>query len=729
MKLKYIGLCAVLGAMFCCQAPTQKMPQGEVLSQMVNPFIGSDGPGNTYPGATLPFGMVQLSPDIGIPGWDRIAGYFYQDSLISGFSHTHLSGTGAGDLYDILVMPTNSRFAERISENGGVPFSYFNHQSEKAQAGYYRVFLESFGIDAELTATRRVGVQRYVFPKDEHSKVHVNLGFAMNWDAPTQTHLKVVDSLTLEGFRKSTGWAKDQRVYFVMKFSKPFASYQIFNEENKMQNNATAQKLRIELLYNTQENDTLIVKTGLSTADVSGAYAALQTEAPHFHFEAYKEDAARLWEEQLSKIEITTPNQDLKSLFYTMLYQTMLAPTLLSDANGNYKGADGQNHHTTTERYDTFSLWDTFRAAHPLYTVLHPEKVQDFIASMLQHYQQTGTLPVWSMQGNETHMMIGYHAVPVIVDAYFKNIPMDVPLAYEACLASARAQERDIPQYTQKGYIATDARGENWGVSKTLEYAYDDWCIAQFAQALGKSADAQEFEKRSEYWRNVFDPATRFMRPKDSLGNFVKPFIPKEYTPYFCESNAWHYLWFVPQNVSGLIQAMGGETLFEQRLDSMFSYAPSPEDKLPIFSTGMIGQYAHGNEPSHHVAYLYNYIGKPHKTQQRVREILQTQYRNQPNGHCGNEDCGQMSAWYVFSALGLYPVNPANGEYQLGTPLFQRSVIHLPNGKDFVIQAQHFTPENPLVKEVLLNGKKLNRTYLTHKEIMQGGTLTFVMQR
>ena len=682
----------------CHNSSEEKESVKEELTNYVNPFIGTDGTGNTYPGAMTPFGMVQLSPDIGIPGWDRISGYFYPDSIITGFSHTHLSGTGAGDLYDVLLMPTNSRFNERIEANNYLPFSYFSHKHETATAGYYSVDLLSYGIKAELTATPRVGVQRYTFPKDEQSKITVDLGYSINWDKPTETYLKVVDNTTLEGYRFSTGWARNQKVYFVIKLSKPFVDKE-FTEEKE---NDKANRSKMVLRYATADNETIVVKTALSMHSIAGAYKNMEAEAPHFAFDDYREAARNLWERQLQKITVEGGTEEQKTIFYTMLYQSMLAPNLFSDADAPEK------------RYDTFSLWDTFRAAHPLYTLLHREASANFIKSFLAHYRENGTLPVWSMQGGETNMMIGYHAVPIIVDAYFKNIPMDIPLAYEACKQSAMVKEREIGLYQQYGYVPydLDTSGENWSVSKTLEYAYDDWCIAQFAKSLGKEQDADYFAKRAENWRNLFDGKTTFFRPKDSKGQFIKSFNPKDYSKYFCESNAWHYRWFVPHNILGLRDAMGGADAFEQKLDSMFTLAVTPDEKLPIFSTGMIGQYVHGNEPSHHVAYLYHFTNHPEKVSQRVTEILNTQYKNTPSGHCGNEDCGQMSSWYVLSALGFYPLNPSDGRYYLTTPLFDKATLHLENGKTFTIE------KGKKAGEIRFNGKPFYRNYINYDEIL-----------
>jgi len=725
--LKYVLLLIVVLTLFVGCKSKEKEPLK--LTDHVNPFIGTDGPGNTYPGATIPFGMVQLSPDIGIPGWDRIAGYYYQDTIISGFSHTHLTGTGAGDLYDILVMPTNSRFTKRIKENNYKPFSSFSHNKEEASPGYYSVDLLDFGIKAELTATERTGIHKYTFPEDDNSQIYIDLGYSLNWDSPTETYIRVVDDNTIEGFRKSTGWAKDQRLYFVIKLSKPFNSYKLYKNDSLVNSPIKGKNTKIILNYVTENNEEIIVKTGLSTATIQGAYRSLEIEAANFNFNDYKNRAGTLWENELQKITIETRDNNKKEIFYTMLYQSMLAPTLLSDHNGNYKGAnDTIAKAIGFNRYDTFSLWDTYRAAHPLYTILHRNRVSDMINSLLAHYKETGLLPVWSMQGNETNMMIGYHAVPVIVDAYFKNIKgFDIELAFEACKKSAMDNSRQIDIYKDLGYIPIDEHHENWSVSKTLEYAYDDWCIAQFAKDLGKTEDYDYFFKRSENWRNVYDKQSTFMRPKLVDGTFIKEFVPKEYTAYFCESNAWQYFWSVSQNIEGLIEVVGGNEKFEKKLDSMFSFNPLPEDNLPIFSTGMIGQYAHGNEPSHHVGYLYNYVGKPWKTQELIREILETQYKNTPDGHCGNEDCGQMSSWYIFSSLGFYPVNPSQGVYSFGSPIFDKATINLENGKKFVIETINNNNENKFIQSIELNGKSITQNYILHKDILKGGYLIFTM--
>ncbi|MDO5979598.1 GH92 family glycosyl hydrolase [Flavivirga spongiicola] len=727
----------IIVSLFACKKEAQRTANTKMLVDFVNPFIGTDGPGNTYPGATVPFGMVQLSPDIGIPGWDRIAGYFYQDSIITGFSHTHLTGTGAGDLYDILVMPINSRSNKRIQANNFKPFSSFSHNQEKASPGYYTVDLLDYGIKAELTATDRVGIHRYTFPKDENTEIHVDLGYSLNWDKPTHTYIEKVNDSTIQGYRMSTGWARNQKVYFQMQFSKPFSSLSYY-KEGEVSVSPTKGNTKVVLKYHIEDDAKIIVKTGLSTTSCKAAAHAIKAETTGFDFDFHRKKALLVWEQELQKVKIQSPDEDKKSIFYTMMYQSMLAPTLLSDRDGGYKAANDENGKYKKgmdtiskaegfQRYDTFSLWDTFRAAHPLYTITQPERVPDMIKSLLAHYKETDELPVWSMQGSETNMMIGYHAVPVIVDAYFKGFDFDSELAFKACKASAMVNDRQIDIYKELGYIPVDDQHENWSVSKTMEYAYDDWCIAMFAKDLGKQKDYEYFLKRSENWKNLYNENNSWMQPKDTKGHFIKPFIPKEYSPYFCESNAWQYYWFVPHNIDELINKTGGKERFEQKIDSMFSYYPEAHDKLPLFSTGMVGQYAHGNEPSHHVAYLYNYLGKSSKTQKLVRQILEEQYKNEPDGHCGNEDCGQMSSWYIFNSLGFYPVNPAQGIYHIGIPLFEESSIHLPNHKTFKITTTNFSDQNKFVKKVSLNGKPLKRVYITHKEIVNGGVLEFIM--
>jgi predicted alpha-1,2-mannosidase len=698
------------------------------FAKYVNVFTGTGGLGNTYPGAVVPFGMVQLSPDNGLPGWDRISGYFEKDSTIAGFSHIHLTGTGAGDGYDVLVFPSNSRFGGNLWPElpDYRPYSKFRHSTEKAWPGYYKVDLESSGIKAELTTTERVGFHRYTFPKDDSSQIAIDLGYALNWDGATDTYLEVVDSVTVKGYRKSSGWAADQRVYFVAKFSKPFYKADLF-EGNKPANSKTAHaaKTKIKLWFATPKTTEVLVKVALSSVSAEGALLNLTTELPDWNFKAHCDKALKKWDKQLSQIEVKG-SEEKKKLFYTNLYHCFLTPSVFSDVDGQSKGADGKIHaNKGFTRYSTFSLWDTYRATHPLYTLLAPQAVQDFVQTFLAHADEIGLLPVWELWGNETNMMIGYHAVPVIVDAYFKGIKMDAEKAFAACKKSAMDKGRSIEEYMDLGYVPADGKEKgNWSVSKTLEYAYDDWCIAEFAKALGKTDDYAYFAKRANNWINHFDKSSGFFRPKKKDGSFVSPFTPKQYTEYFCESNAWQYFWHVQHDITGLINTLG-KPAFTARLDSMFSYYPEKTDTLPIFSTGMIGQYAHGNEPVHHVAYLFNYVGKPWRTQELIRKIITEQYNTTSKGFCGNEDCGQMSAWLVMSAMGIYPVNPAVGIYDLTSPYFDEVIINSGNGKRFIIKTQKQSAKSIYIKSVKLNGLPLNSLQLKHADIINGGQLEF----
>ena len=693
-------------------------------ASLVNPLIGTDYKGNVYPGAQAPFGMVQLSPDNGLPGWDRIAGYFYPDSTIAGFSHTHLSGTGAGDLYDISFLPVT--YPLRKAENPLGVHSMFSHEREECEAGYYRVHLDSYNIDVELTATERCGIQRYTYPTDT-AIVLLNLAKAMNWDATTDTHVAIVDSFTIEGYRHSNGWARGQQVFFRTRFSRPIATFKCDNAMIMRDGNIWMKPGVVELTFALDKSKELTVTTALSGTGLDGAAKNLSAEAPHNDFDLYRTQTQKKWNKKLGKIEVKGGTEEQRACFYTALYRTMLAPTLFCDVDGTYRGADGKNHQANGwQNYSTFSLWDTFRAAHPLYTITTPDRVDDMINSFIAFYEQHGRLPVWNMWGSETDMMIGYHSVPVIADAYLKGIgEFDAEKALEACVTTANSDNyRGIGFYKEKGYVPYDVtdpyNADNWAMSRTLEYAYDDYCIARMAESMGHDSIASVFYKRAENWRNQYNTGTTFMQPRDSKGEFQPNFNPDEYTQHICESNAWHYMWSVQHNIEGLIEHMGRE-IFEQKLDSMFTYSPAENADLPIFSTGMIGQYAHGNEPSHHVAYLFNKIGKPEKTREYVSQIMNGLYRNTPDGICGNEDCGQMSAWYVMSAMGFYPVNPCGGEYELGVPLFPEARIHLDNGKTFTITADKDNGKH----NVLLNGKPIDDTIISHKDIMMGGTLSF----
>lgn len=713
-----------LGGFFSCSSPDQGIDSGWV--QYTNPMIGTDFTGNTYPGAQVPFGMVQLSPDNGLPGWDRISGYFYPDSTIAGFSHTHLSGTGAGDLYDISFMPVTWSIKEADSPLG--IYSTFSHNDEAASAGYYRVLLKDYNINVELTATERCGIQRYTFP-EANSSIILNLKKAMNWDFTLDTHIEVVDSRTIRGYRHSMGWSPEQHVYFQTRFSRPFDSFEmdtsaIITMDKGRIGTATIARFN----FNTHKDEEILVTTALSGVSMEGAALNMEKEAPKDDFDYYYQQAVKKWDNQLGKIEVSSEDGDLKTVFYTALYHAMLAPTLYSDVDGKYFGPDGKIHQAEDwDNYSTFSLWDTFRASHPLFTYIEPERVNDMIECFLHFYEQSGALPLWNLYGWETNMMIGYHAVPVIVDAYLKGVGnFDAEKALEACIASANRDDyHGIGFYKTHGYVPSDK--ENWSLSKTMEYAYDDYCIAKMAEAMGKSEIAETFYRRSQNYKNTFNPASSFMQPRDSKGNFMDDYDPEEYIEDICESNGWQYYWYVPHDIDGLISLTGGMERFGERLDSMFTYEPTDRTKLPIFSTGMIGQYAHGNEPGHHIIYLFNRINQPWKTQKYAAEVMRSLYTNEPSGLCGNEDCGQMSSWYVFSALGFYPVDPISGRYEIGSPLFPEAKLHLGNGKTFTIIAHNAGEENPYIQSVHVNGKPYDKSYITHQMIMQGDTVSFEM--
>ena len=725
-----LAIAASLLILAAC-SPKQETTVSTEYAQYVNPLIGTDFTGNTYPGAQVPFGSIQLSPDNGLPGWNRISGYYYPDSTIAGFSHTHLSGTGAGDLYDIMFMPVTRPYKEAEPPLG--IHSSFSHNDEFASAGYYRVLLKDYNINVELTATERCGIQRYTFPKAE-SSIFLNLKKAMNWDFTLDSYIEVVDSCTIRGYRISQGWSPEQHVYFQTRFSRPFDDYQIDKTDITMKEKGkigTAYIARFD--FNTQKDEEILVTTALSGVSMEGAALNLQTEAPKDDFDYYYAQAVSNWNTQLGKIKIEGGSTDDQTVFYTALYHSMLAPTIYSDVDGSYMGADRKIHKAEGwTNYSTFSLWDTFRASHPLFTYTQPERANDMIKGFLEFYKQSGALPLWNLYGWETNMMIGYHAVPVIVDAYLKGIgDFDPELALEACVASANRDDyHGIGEYKSMGYVPaySDPKlWKSWSMSKTLEYAYDDYCIARMAEKMGKADIAQEFYKRSENYRNVFNPASSFMQPRDEKGNFAKDFKAETYTEDICESNGWQYFWSVQHNIDDLIRLVGGEERFAQRLDSMFTYTPASDEELPIFSTGMIGQYAHGNEPSHHVIYLYNKVKQPWKTQQYAAKVMHELYTNEPGGLCGNEDCGQMSAWFVFSAMGFYPVDPISGQYEIGTPMFPRVELKLANGKTFTVSAPAVSRENIYIQSVKVNGEPYKKSYLTHDLIMSGATVEFEM--
>ncbi|MCG8329812.1 MAG: GH92 family glycosyl hydrolase [Chitinophagales bacterium] len=726
MNRAYIGLSFILLVFFSC-AQKENIPLvSSPFTSYVNPFIGTDGKGNTYPGAAIPFGMIQLSPDNGRNGWDWISGYFYPDTIIAGFSHLHLSGTGAGDLYDISFLPVSGKLKKAklddINKQETV-YSRFSHDKEKASPGYYQVFLDDYDVNVELTVTERTGLQKYTFEKG-NAGVRLHLGYTRNWDSITESYAKVVNDSTIIGCRHSVGWARDQKVYFAAVFSTPF-SYQLSNDGEKIEGDSINGKdILLALSFSEKE---VMVKTGISSVSTKNAMLNLTSEQHGFDFELVRQNAQDRWENALQRIKVQASPDNLTQ-FYTAMYHSMLAPTLFSDVNGEYKGTDGKIWQSEKHaRYSTYSLWDTYRALHPWLTIAAPEKVEGLLYSMLQFYDENKLLPVWNMQGSETNMMMGYHAVPVLADAILKGFPVDVEKAYEAMKASAMQDEFGIKEYKELGYVPFENGG--WNVSKTLEYAFDDWCIAQIAKHLGKEEDYKYFLQRAANYRNHFDAETGFFRAKSADNNWKDNFDPLAYHPEdYCEANAWQYYWYVPQNIEDLIQLTGGADSFEKKLDEMFKLQQSSEEN-PEWISGYIGQYVHGNEPSHHVPYLYQYIGAGQKTQQRVRQIMDELYTTQANGLAGNEDCGQMSAWYLYSALGFYPVNPADGKYILGSPEVDAASIQLANGKSFQIKANNQSAENIYVKAVSLNGKKLDDFFIMHEQIMAGGELIFEMSK
>ncbi len=696
------------------------------LIELVNPFIGTGGHGHTYPGATLPFGMVQLSPDNGTQGWDWCSGYNYSDSMVQGFSHTHLSGTGIGDLCDISVLPMVDKeaSAERIR-------SKYSHKQEAASPGYYAVQLKDFDIWAELTSSIRCGFHRYTFPESKLASIRLDLGFAINWDAATACSFTKLNDTTFVGYRFSTGWAKDEKIFYAIRLSKPVKNIVLFADQHQVDSvDARAKDLKACLQFATRKGEKVLMKVGLSSADVEGALESLN-EIVGWDFDKAKIDAENIWERELRKLQIRSDDMDLKQTFYTALYHTYLAPNRFSDRFGNYKGTKGTIVNGKSI-YTVQSLWDTFRAANPLLTLTQTELVPSIINSYLAFYDQTGLLPVWDLQFNETNTMTGYHAIPIITDAILKGITgFDYNKAYDAMKASASQNIRATDLYRQYNFVPQDKAGSS--VTITLEYAYDDWCIAQAAKRLGRTGDYREFMKRGLNWRNLFDKKTGFIRPKNSNNKFVEPFDPylsehDERKAAYTEGNAWQHSWFVPHDIYGLINYHGGPARFAKKLDSLFvtSSIVKGDNKSPDIS-GLIGQYAHGNEPSHHIAYLYNYVGMPEKTADHVKEICTTLYSDKPDGLCGNEDCGQMSAWYVFSVLGFYPVNPASGEYVLSVPMAQESALQLPNGLLFRVIVKEASDKNKYIKSATLNGEPYNKSYIKHFDMMKGGILEITL--
>jgi len=672
--------------------PLQVFAQRD-LTRYVNPFIGTAGHGHTFPGAIVPFGMVQLSPDTRLTGWDGCSGYHYSDSEIYGFSHTHLSGTGISDYGDILLLPTVDAHSQTAR---------FQHQNETASPGYYSVKLDG-NILVELTATARVGMHRYTFPNTQSASIILDLAHR---DKVLDSGFRITGANTLVGWRRSQAWAKDQVVYFALEFSQPFTSH-------------TDDKSKALFHFDARGGKPVLVKVGISAVDIDGALKNLRAELNHWDFDKVRADAKAAWNAELNKIVVTGGTDAPLTSFYTALYHAMTAPNLFMDVDGRYRGRDFKTHEAKDfSNYTVFSLWDTFRAAHPLYTIIDQKRTRDFIKTFLVQYAQGGRLPVWELAANETDTMIGYHAVSVIADAVVKGIDgFDLREAYEVMKHSAELKHHD-------GVIGMEDERES--VSKMLEYAYDDWCIAQVAKRLGETADYERYTARAQSYKNVFDRASGFMRPR-SNGNWIEPFDPREVTFAFTEANSWQYTFFAPQDIGGLIKLMGGRRQFAQKLDQLFAADSRTTGREQADITGLIGQYAHGNEPSHHIAYPYNYAGRPWKTQTRVRQIMDQFYKPEPDGLIGNEDCGQMSAWYVLSAAGFYPVTPGSQAYVIGSPLFPEVRFNLENGKSFTIKARGVSDSTVYVQSATLNGKPYSKSFLLHDDLMAGGELVLQM--
>ncbi|MGN1245172.1 MAG: GH92 family glycosyl hydrolase [Muribaculaceae bacterium] len=719
-------------------------------ASMVNLMIGTGGHGHTHPAAMVPHGMIQPGPDTRIDGWDACSGYHYSDSTINGFSHTRLSGTGCADYGDVLLMPTVGRqdvkpLGERSQQTAYA--STFSHENEVAEPGYYSVILDRYGVKAELTSTARAAIHRYTFPNADDAGFVLDLDYSIQYQTNEDMELQVLSDTEICGSKKTVYWAFDQYVYFYAKFSKPFTYKLETDSVARSEGGKLYPQAKALLQFHTAQDEQVMVKVGISAVDIEGARKNVESEIPQWDFDGVRAKARAEWNRYLSKIDIATADEDCRTIFYTALYHTALQPQLFSDADGRYRGMDLQVHQGKVEDpvYSAFSLWDTFRALHPLLTIIDPEQNDAYLRTLLLKAKEGGVLPMWELAGNYTGTMIGYHAASLFADAYTKGSRgFDVQ---EALLACRRAAEYDtagikcpalvlphlMPQAkywkNKVGYVPCDKDGE--AVAKALEYAYDDWCIAQLANAVGDDSTRDRYRAYAAGYRVYFDPETRFMRGLDSEGNWREPFNPRasdHRNDDYCEGTAWQWTWMVPHDVDGLVELMGGTEAFACKLDSLFTASSQLEgNQVSADISGLIGQYAHGNEPSHHITHLYNYIGKPWRTQELVDEVLYNLYANAPDGLSGNEDCGQMSAWYILNAMGFYQVCPGRPVYSVGRPIVNKAVIHLTNGKRFEITVKNNSHENRYVRCVKLNGKELSEPFFVHDAIMKGGKLEIEM--
>jgi predicted alpha-1,2-mannosidase len=714
----------------------------------VNPFIGTGGHGHTHPGAMLPHGMIQPGPDTRIDGWDSCSGYYYEDSTINGFAHTRLSGTGCADFGDFLLMPTvgEQKVGYLGKESQQRPFaSAFSHENEHAEPGYYSVFLDTYGVKAELTATGRAAMHRYTFPESKESGFILDMDYNIQQQTNQAMEVEAVNDTVLRGYKRSAYWAWQQDLYFYAVFSKPF-THTLYTDTIE-EGGQRIPVCKMLLRFDTAEDEQVMVRFSISSVDGEGARRNLLAELPDWDFDRVRADARKTWNDCLSKIDVKTEDPDQLAIFYTAMYHAFLSPNLFTDVDGRYLGMDLKVHTTDKKDpvYTTFSIWDTFRALHPLLTIIDPHTNESYIRSLLKKQREGGVFPKWDCAANYTGTMIGYHAASIITDAYVKGYrDFDVREAYQACLRTAEYDTTGIvgPKWLVPfvmpraryykdalGYIPCDL--ENESVAKALEYAYDDWCISVLADSLGDVETRDKYARFAGAYKSYFDPETRFMRGRDSKGKWRTPFNPRSSTHRsddYCEGTAWQWTWFVPHDVPGLVGLMGGEEAFAGKLDSLFTVSSELEgETVSADISGLIGQYAHGNEPSHHIIHLYNYVNRPWRTQELVDSVLHSQYRNAPDGLSGNEDCGQMSAWYILNAMGFYQVCPGEPVYSIGRPLFEEVTIHLPGQKDFVIRTKNNSKENKYVQSILLNGKPLEQPFFTHSDLTAGGVMEISM--
>lgn len=740
LGLKYSRILAFAGLISAAQASAQvEVPgklQGPAASaplSFVDPYIGSGGHGHVFVGVSAPFGAVQVGPTNIVKGWDWCSGYHYSDSILIGFSQTHLSGTGIGDLGDVLIMPytgevKTSRGTQEDPTSGYA--SRYSHEQETARPGYYAVQLKDHGVKVELTASERVGFHKYTFPEGRDGHIIIDLKEGIGWDAPVETFIRQKDEYTLEGYRFSKGWAQDQRLWFAIRSSVPLKQFTVYEGNTKKEGREGKAKEIKGLISFDKTPREVMLKVGVSPVSSENALANIKAEIPGWDFTGTVKGTNTKWNKELSRVSIQTGDEAARRVFYTALYHTMIGPALFNDHDGSYRGTDKKVYtNPGFDNYSVFSLWDTYRSAAPLSTLLHPDRISSFINSLLAIYRQQGKLPIWPLMGNETNCMVGYHAVPLIADAYLKGFGgFDANAAFEAMKASSMRDDYGVKYVKELGYIPADKEHES--VSKAMEYAIDDWCIAAMAKKMGRTEDYQYYAKRAAYYKNYFDSSIKFVRPRLSDGGWKTPYDPfqsKHEKGDFTEGNGWQYTWLVPQDVEGLVRLMGGDEAFTRKLDSLFTAKGDMGTEASSDISGLIGMYAHGNEPSHHVTYMYAFAGNQWKTAEKVRQVMKEFYTDKPEGLAGNEDVGAMSSWYVMSALGFYPVNPASGIYVFGSPLFDKATLKLQQGKTFTVQTVHNSAENKYIQRITLNGKPYNHSYIRHADILKGGTLSIEM--